>query len=85
MLLVSVGLFADAQSQYSNFDHALAGSLKTHQYDMKAYVLVILETGSATISVKPVADNLLKGHMDNAGRLLVAVEPVVAGPLKKTA
>ena len=50
---------------------------------MKRYVLVILKTGSNTVSDKKVTDSLFRGHMQNINRMAQMGKLVVAGPLQK--
>ena len=81
LFLASFGVHA--QSTNLKYDKALADSLGGDDYGMKAYVLVILKTGSATIKDKAVTDSLFRGHMQNISRLAEAGKLVVAGPLQK--
>lgn len=82
-LLLLTGSFAHAQQDNPKYDKHLADSLGSDEYGMKRYVLVILKTGPATISEKPVVDSLFRGHMANIGRLAQEGKLVVAGPLQK--
>lgn len=72
-----------AQNQPPAFNKALADSLDADKYGMKMYVMVILKTGSATITDKATVDSLFKGHMDNIGHLADRGKLVVAGPFQK--
>lgn len=72
-----------AQNQPPAFNKALADSLDADKYGMKMYVMVILKTGSATITDKVTVDSLFKGHMDNIGHLADRGKLVVAGPFQK--
>ncbi len=63
ILLLLAGSALHAQSNNSAYDQQLADSLGGDDYGMKAYVLVILKTGSATIKDKAVTDSLFRGHM----------------------
>jgi uncharacterized protein YciI len=74
---------AGAQNLNPKYDKALADSLGGDDYGMKKYTLVMLKTGSATISDKQVTDSLFRGHMQNIGRLASEGKLVVAGPLQK--
>lgn len=82
-LLSIASICASAQSNSTKFNKALADSLGADEYGMKMYVLVILKTGSSTITDKSKIDSLFKGHMQNIGRLADQGKLVVAGPLKK--
>jgi uncharacterized protein len=83
LLLAACSITATAQSTNPKYDKALADSLGADEHGMKRYVLVILKTGSATITDKAVTDSLFNGHMQNIGRLADAGKLVVAGPLQK--
>lgn len=50
---------------------------------MKAYVFVILKTGSNTTTDKAYIDSCFAGHMANIGRLVNEGKLIVAGPLGK--
>jgi len=77
------GLFSSSQTNASNYDKALADSLGANDYGMKAYVLVILKTGSNNAISKPAADSLFSGHIKNIIRLASEGKLVVSGPMKK--
>jgi uncharacterized protein YciI len=79
---VLAGFCVMAQSANPKYNKVLADSLGGDDYGMKAYVLVILKTGSASFDKKR-TDSLFKEHMDNMGRLANEGKLVVAGPLKK--
>jgi hypothetical protein len=86
ILVALVSLFslkASAQTENPNYDRALADSLGGDEYGMKAYVLVILKTGTNKTDNKVIVDSLFKGHLANIGRLAAAGKLVVAGSLKK--
>lgn len=72
-----------AQAGNPHYDKALADSLGGDDYGMKRYVLVILKTGSNTVSDKKVTDSLFRGHMQNINRMAQMGKLVVAGPLQK--
>jgi uncharacterized protein YciI len=74
---------ASGQVPDTTYDKKLADSLGADEYGMKMYVLVLLKTGSNTITDKVLRDSLFAGHMQNIGRLADAGKLVVAGPLKK--
>ncbi len=72
-----------AQNENLDFDQELANSLEADQYGMKAYVLVILKTGTAKIEDKERINELFRGHMENINRLVEEGKLIVAGPLGK--
>ncbi len=74
---------ADAQTSNPKYDAALAQKLKADDYGMKAYVLVILKTGSNTTADKKVTDSCFKGHMANIEHMVETGKLCVAGPLQK--
>ena len=76
-------LFGAAQTSNPHYDKALADSLGANEYGMKAYVLVILKTGSNTSLAKPASDSLFAGHMKNIMQLADEGKLVVSGPMKK--
>jgi uncharacterized protein YciI len=63
----------------------LADSLGGDDYGMKAYVFVILKTGTNTTTDKDKINELFRGHMTNINRLAEQGKLVVAGPFKKNA
>ena len=77
----SVGLFA--QKINPNYDEALAKELKSDNYGMKSYFLVILKTGTNSTSDKKYIAEKFEGHMDNMARLVEDKKLVVAGPIGK--
>jgi uncharacterized protein YciI len=86
--LVAIFLSLSAASQVSQiidttYNKALADSLGGDAYGMKAYILVILKTGSNTTATKQLSDSLFSGHLANIGRLAELRKLVVAGPLGK--
>ena len=82
-ILCCLGLTAQAQSQSSAYNKALADSLGADDYGMKSYVLVILKTGSNTTTDKERLNEYFRGHLENIGRLAKEGKLVVAGPLGK--
>jgi len=85
-LLLTVLLFsciAKAQSANREYNRALADSLGADEYGMKAYVLVILKTGSNTSESEKTVDSLFHGHLNNIGRLASQGKLVLAGPFLK--
>jgi uncharacterized protein YciI len=72
-----------AQTANPNYNKALADSLGADGYGMKAYILVILKTGTNKIENKQKVDSLFRGHLENINRLADAGKLVVAGPLVK--
>ena len=82
-LLIACSLSVNAQNNNPKYDKLLADSLGGDDYGMKRYVLVILKTGTATITDKSVIDSLFRGHMQNINRLADAGKLIIAGPLQK--
>jgi uncharacterized protein YciI len=72
-----------AQTANPNYDKVLADSLGANEYGMKAYVLIILKTGSTMSLSKPASDSLFAGHLKNIMRLAEQGKLVVSGPMKK--
>lgn len=72
-----------AQNQNSNYDQELADSMGADQYGMKAYILVILKTGTAKIDDKEKVSELFRGHMENINKLVEENKLIVAGPIAK--
>jgi uncharacterized protein YciI len=73
----------DSTKVNPNYDESLAKQLGADDYGMKAYMLVILKTGSNTTQDKNFISNCFKGHMDNIQRLVDEGKLVIAGPLEK--
>jgi len=80
-LFLSISSFAQAQETPPNYDDALADSLGADDYGMKAYTLVILKTGETTPKDEAEQQKLMRGHMENIGRLAEEGKLVVAGPM----
>ncbi|MCX8532140.1 YciI family protein [Chryseobacterium luquanense] len=62
------------------FNQKLADSLGADQYGMKGYTIVMLTTGTAKIDDKDKKAELMKGHMENIGKLAKERKITVAGP-----
>ncbi|MCE1198624.1 MAG: hypothetical protein LWW85_06610 [Marinilabiliales bacterium] len=86
-ILLLLGIFvagmAMAQQRNPHFDPAVAKKYNSPPNGMKAYVLVILRTGSNTRTDKAYRDSCFAGHMQNIRNLVAAGKMVVAGPLEK--
>lgn len=64
----------------SGYNQKLADSLGADQYGMKPYVIIMLTTGTAKIDDKEKKAELMKGHMENIGKLAKEGKVTVAGP-----
>lgn len=73
----------DTNNANPNYDKALAQKLGADDYGMKAYILVILKTGTNQTSDKNVISESFKGHMANINRLVDEGKLIVAGPMGK--
>lgn len=80
LFLITTNVFSQTNSTY---DKALADSLKSDDYGMKMYVLVMLKTGPNQSEKKQTVDSLFAGHLQNIERLANEGKLVVAGPLRK--
>ena len=78
--MLSMGALAQAPASY---DSTLAKQLGADDYGMKAYVLCLLKTGSATIKDKEQVSKHFAGHMANIEHLVQQGQLIVAGPLGK--
>lgn len=81
--LFLITFLASAQhkkAETPKYDQKLADSLQADQYGMKAYTIVMLTTGTAKIEDKAKKAELMKGHMENIGKLAKEGKIVVAGP-----
>jgi uncharacterized protein YciI len=85
LLLTGLAMDASGQMPDTTYDKKLADSMGADEYGMKMYVLVLLKTGSNTVTDKVVRDSLFAGHMQNISRLADVGKLVVAGPLEKNA
>lgn len=86
LLLISMmSPFAQAQTESSKYNKALADSLGADEYGMKMYVMVILKSGSNKTQDTAVRNKLFVGHMANINRMAAAGKLVVAGPFEKNA
>ena len=78
-----LNLISFAQEAESNYDEKLAKALNADERGMKQYVFCILKTGNNTTATEAEKIDLLKGHMDNIGRLAKEGKLVLAGPFMK--
>lgn len=78
LLFICMTHTARAQQTY---DSVLAKKTGADEYGMKQYVMAFLRKGPATIPDKTQRSELLKGHMQNIGRLAEAGQLVLAGPM----
>ncbi|WP_353147086.1 YciI family protein [Chryseobacterium sp.] len=79
-ILMVNSAIAQQKKEKSKFNQELATSLGADQYGMKAYTMVMLTTGSAKIEDRTKMAELMKGHMDNIGKLADEGKIIVAGP-----
>ncbi|MEJ5102990.1 YciI family protein [Chryseobacterium sp. MYb328] len=70
----------EKKNEKPKFNQELATSLGADQYGMKPYTIVMLTTGTTKIEDKTKMGSLMKGHMENIGRLANEGKIVVAGP-----
>lgn len=82
-LLTLFAVSALGQKTNPNYDSTLAKKYGADERGMKSYVLVILKTGSNTITDKAFIDSCFSGHMNNINRLVKSGQLIVAGPLGK--
>lgn len=82
-LLSVVCLVCFGQNKNPNYDSALAKKFGGDDYGMKKYVLVILKTGTNTITDKKITDSLFAGHMNNILHMVKINKLVVSGPIGK--
>jgi uncharacterized protein YciI len=80
MLLIAGFSFSQTNPDYNK---PLADSLGADENGMKAYILVILKTGTNTTSNKPFVDSCFDGHMMNIDKLAKEGKLTVAGPISK--
>lgn len=78
LLFICMAYTAGAQQTY---DSILAKKTGADEYGMKQYVMAFLRKGPADITDKTQRSELLKGHMQNIGRLAEAGQLVLAGPM----
>jgi uncharacterized protein YciI len=87
-ILILITLILGVSNLYSqndnpNYDSTLAVSLDADDYGMKAYVLVMLTTGSNTTTDKEFRDSCFRGHFNNISRLVNEGKLIIAGPIGK--
>lgn len=86
MRLIMIGfsvLLLACQAENSNdtgFDPEFAKELGADEYGMKQYVFAFLRTGKGDTIPKAERDKLIRGHLDNGGRLATSGKMVLAGP-----
>ncbi|MCS4303016.1 YciI family protein [Chryseobacterium sp. BIGb0232] len=78
--IFTFSLAQEKENEKPKFNQELATSLGADQYGMKPYTIVMLTTGTAKIEDKTKMGSLMKGHMENIGRLANEGKIVVAGP-----
>ncbi|WP_336962694.1 YciI family protein [Chryseobacterium contaminans] len=81
--ILFISTFSFAQEKTTDkpkFNQELATSLGADQYGMKPYTIVMLTTGTTKIEDKTRMSSLMKGHMENIGKLANEGKIVVAGP-----
>jgi uncharacterized protein YciI len=83
LLLLLFSAVGFAQETNTDYDEALAKSLKADDYGMKTYVFCILKTGSNTNMTKEERAKLFEGHMANINKLAAEGKLIVAGPFMK--
>ena len=83
LLLILSTLVLNGQTTNKDYDPELAKKLGADDRGMKNYIFVILKTGTATITDKPLRDSLFRGHFSNINRLAEIGKLVVAGPFGK--
>jgi len=84
LFLISIAfmscLSVSGQLTNKDYDPELAKKLGADERGMKNYIFVVLKTGTANITDKPLRDSLFRGHMGNITRLVDMGKMVVAGP-----
>lgn len=79
LILCACNLYS--QNDNPNYDSTLAAKLEADDYGMKAYVLVMLTTGSNTTTDKEFRDSCFRGHLSNINSLVNQNKLIIAGPL----
>lgn len=69
-----------SQNAPANYNTDLARKLQADDYGMKSYILVILQTGTQTVTDEAKRNELFKGHQENIRKLTEEGKLVVAGP-----
>ena len=72
-----------AHGQESVFDQELANSFGADEYGMKSYSFVILKKGSVVLEDEEKRQKIMRGHLDNIGKLAEEGKLIVAGPFGK--
>ncbi|MBP2618442.1 YciI family protein [Chryseobacterium jejuense] len=80
VLMATLSFAQEKKKEKVKFNQELATSLGADQYGMKPYTIVMLTTGTAKIEDKAKMGSLMKGHMENIGKLANEGKIVVAGP-----
>jgi uncharacterized protein YciI len=80
--LLTLALFSTTLllAQNDKYDPLLAEELGADDYGMKMYSFVILKTGPAQVINQDSVALLMRGHLDNIGRLAEEGKLIVAGP-----
>lgn len=75
--------FAQKTTEKPKFNQQLATKLGADKYGMRAYTIVMLTTGSTKIEDKAKMGELMKGHLNNIGKLADEGKIIVAGPFRE--
>lgn len=80
-----VGIFFSLSllAQDADYDPELAKKLRADDYGMKSYTFVILKTGPTKVEDPQKVSELMRGHLDNIGKLAEEGKLIVAGPFGK--
>ena len=86
LILATVFIFLLASifgQENPSYDSSLATSLGADEYGMKMYVMVLLKTGGNPLNDGAKLDSIIRGHLDNIGRLADSGKLIIAGPFEE--
>lgn len=83
LLLILTTTLVSGQINNPNYDGELAKKYNADDYGMKAFVLVILKSGTNTDTNTSKKNAAFEGHMTNINKLVEDKKLIVAGPLGK--
>lgn len=78
---IALCLSSFAQTTNPDYDEKLAIELGADDYGMKAYIFVMLKTGSNNSEDKALRDSCFKTHFSNMDSLVKKKKLIVAGPM----
>lgn len=81
--LIAISITSFAQEKNPNYNPVLAEKYGGDTYGMKSYIMVFLKTPADSLPKVKMTQDLMKGHLENIGRLVETKKLIIAGPYGK--